>query len=80
MGLSGRFASGSFVSTYRKAGLRKQEAILKIKEEGAKETAKIQKTSYLLQGFFWKGTQRIKRGFDLMLDVQTLLSKIGFSP
>ena len=54
--------------------IEKKEAMLKIKEEAARETANIQKMTSLLQGSFREGTQRINRGFDLMLDFQKNLN------
>ncbi len=51
-----------------------KESMLKIKEEGGKETANIQKMTSLLQGSFREETQRINQGFDLMLDFQKNLN------
>jgi len=59
---------------FQEGRIEKKEAMLKIKEEGAKETANIQKMTSLLQGSFQEGTQRINRGFDLMLDFQKNLN------
>jgi hypothetical protein len=59
---------------FQEGRIEKKEAMLKIKEEGAKETANIQNMTSLLQGSFQEGTQRINRGFDLMLDFQKNLN------
>ena len=59
---------------FQEGRIEKKEAMLKIKEEGGKETANIQKMTSLLQGSFQEGTQRINRGFDLMLDFQKNLN------
>jgi hypothetical protein len=60
---------------FQEGGIEKKEAMLKIKEEGTKETPNIQTMTFLLQGSFQKGTQRINRGFDLMLDFQKNLNE-----
>ena len=59
---------------FQEGRIEKKEAMLKIKEEGGKETANIQKMTSLLQGSFREGTQRINRGFDLMLNFQKNLN------
>jgi len=59
---------------FQEGRIEKKEAMLKIREEGAKETANIQKMTSLLQGSFREETQRINRGFDLMLDFQKNLN------
>lgn len=59
---------------FQEGRIEKKEAMLKIKEEGGKETANIEKMTSLLQGSFREGTQRINRGFDLMLDFQKNLN------
>jgi hypothetical protein len=59
---------------FQEGRIEKKEAMLKIKEEGGKETANIQKMTSLLQGSFREGTQRINLGFDLMLDFQKNLN------
>jgi hypothetical protein len=59
---------------FQEGRIEKKEAMLKIKEEGRKETANIQKMTSLLQGSFREETQRINRGFDLMLDFQKNLN------
>jgi len=59
---------------FQEGRIEKKESMLKIKEEGARESANIQKMTSLLQGSFREGTQRINRGFDLMLDFQKNLN------
>jgi hypothetical protein len=59
---------------FQEGRIEKKESMLKIKEEAGKETANIQKMTSLLQGSFREGTQRINRGFDLMLDFQKNLN------
>jgi hypothetical protein len=59
---------------FQEGGIEKKEAMLKIKEEGGRETPNIQMMTSLLQGSLREGTQRINRGFDLMLDFQKHLS------
>ena len=59
---------------FQEGGIEKKEAMLKIKEEGGKETPNIQMMTSLLQGSFREGIQRINRGFDLMLDFQKHLN------
>ena len=59
---------------FQEGRIEKKEAMLKIKEEGGKEAANIQRMTSLLQGSFREGTQRINRGFDLMLDFQKNLN------
>lgn len=61
-------------NNFQEGRIEKKEAMLKIKEEGAKEAANIEKMTSLLQGSFREGTQRINRGFDLMLDFQKNLN------
>ena len=53
----------------------KNEALMKIKEEGKKETPEIREMTSLLQGLFRDETERINRAFDLMLDFQTSLNE-----
>jgi hypothetical protein len=53
---------------------REKRSHAKDQRRRAKETAKIQKTTYLLQRSFRQGTQRINRGFDLMLNFQKNLN------
>jgi hypothetical protein len=59
---------------FEEGRIEKKEAMLKIKEEAGKETPNIQKMTSLLQGSFREETQRINRGFDLMLDFQKNLN------
>jgi hypothetical protein len=59
---------------FQEGRIEKKESMLKIKEEGGKETANIQKMTSLLQGSFREETQRINQGFDLMLDFQKNLN------
>jgi len=59
---------------FQEGRIEKKEAMLKIKEEGGKESANIQKMTSLLQGSFREETQRINGGFDLMLDFQKNLN------
>ena len=59
---------------FQEGRIEKKEAMLKIKEEGGKETANIQKMNSLLQGSFREETRRINQGFDLMLDFQKNLN------
>lgn len=59
---------------FQEGRIEKKEAMLKIKEEAGKETANIQKMTSLLQVSFREETQRINRGFDLMLDFQKHLN------
>ena len=59
---------------FQEGRIEKKEAMLKIKEEGGKETANIQKMTSLLQGSFREETKRINGGFDLMLDFQKNLN------
>jgi hypothetical protein len=59
---------------FEEGRLEKKEAMLEIKEEAAKETPNIQKMTSFLQGSFREETQKINRGFDLMLDFQKNLN------
>jgi hypothetical protein len=59
---------------FQEGRIEEKEAMLKIKEEGGKETPNIQMMTSLLQGSLQEGTQRINRGFDLMLDFQKHLN------
>jgi hypothetical protein len=60
---------------FQEGRIEKKEAMLKIKEEAAKETPNIQKMTSLLQGSFREETQRINRAFDLMLDFRKNLNE-----
>ena len=59
---------------FQEARIEKKEALVNIKEEGAKENADIAKMTSLLQGSFRGETERINRAFDLMLDFQKNLN------
>jgi hypothetical protein len=59
---------------FQEGRIEKRESMLKIKEEGGKETANIPKMTSLLQGAFRDETQRVNKAFDLMLDFQKNLS------
>jgi hypothetical protein len=59
---------------FQEGGIEKKEAFVKIKEEGIKENPDLSKMTSLLQGSFKDETQRINRGFDLMLDFQKNLN------
>jgi hypothetical protein len=60
---------------FEEGRIEKKEAMLKIKEEAAKETPNIQKMTSLLQDSFREETQRINRAFDLMLDFRKNLNE-----
>ena len=60
---------------FQEGQIEKEEAMLKIKEEGTKETPDIGKMTSLLQGSFRGETERINRAFDLMLDFQKNLNE-----
>ena len=53
----------------------KNEALMKIKEEGKRETPEKRGMTSLLQGLFRDETERINRAFDLMLDFQNSLNE-----
>jgi hypothetical protein len=53
----------------------KRESMLRIKEEGIKGSADIQKMTSLLQGSIKDESQRINRAFDLMLGFQKNLNE-----
>jgi len=53
-----------------------REAWLKIKEEAAKENPDIQKMTSLLQGILRGETQRLNKGFDLMVGFQSNLNDV----
>jgi len=52
---------------FREAKKAKNEALVKIKEEGKKESPEIREMTSLLQGMFRDETERINQAFDLML-------------
>jgi uncharacterized membrane-anchored protein YjiN (DUF445 family) len=51
-----------------------REAWIKIKEEAAKENPDIQKMTSLLQGILREETQRLNKGFDLLIGFQSNLN------
>ena len=53
----------------------KNEALMRIKEEGKKEDPEINHMTSLLQGMLRDETERINRAFDLMLGYQTNLNE-----
>jgi hypothetical protein len=55
---------------FREGGKEKKEALAKIKEEGVRENADIQKMTSLLQGMLRDETQRFNKAFDLLLGFQ----------
>ena len=55
---------------FQEGGKEKKEALAKIKEEGMKENADIQKMTSLLQGMLRDETQRFNKAFDLLLGFQ----------
>lgn len=59
---------------FQEGRIEKKESMLKIKEEGGRERADIQKMTSLLQGAFRDETQRVNKAFDLMLDFQKNLN------
>ena len=59
---------------FREGQKEKKEIAGKIKEEGIKEFPDNQRVTSLLQGIIRNETERIKRGFDLMLNFQKNLN------
>jgi len=55
---------------FQEGGKEKKEALAKIKEEGMKENADIQKMTSFLQGMLRDETQRFNKAFDLLLGFQ----------
>jgi len=55
---------------FQEGGTEKKEALVKIKEEGMKKNADIQKMTSLLQGMLRDETQRFNKAFDLLLGFQ----------
>ena len=53
----------------------KNEALMRIKEEGKKEDSEIHHMTSLLQGMLRDETERVNRAFDLMLGYQTNLDE-----
>jgi len=59
---------------FQEGGKEKKEALMKIKEEAAKENPDIQKMTSLLQGMLRDEAQRFIRAFDLLLGFQSNLN------
>jgi hypothetical protein len=55
---------------FREGAKEKEEALMKIKEEGKKENPDIQKMTSLLQGMLGNEAQRFNKAFDLLLGFQ----------
>ncbi len=49
---------------------------MKIKEEAAKENPDMQKMTSLLQGILREDTQRLNKGFDLLMGFQSNLNDV----
>lgn len=60
---------------FREAKKAKNEALVKIKEEGKKESPEIREMTSFLQGMFRDETERINQAFDLMLGFQDNLNE-----
>jgi hypothetical protein len=60
---------------FREGQKEKNEALMKIKEEGKREKPEIGEMTVLLQGMLRDETERINRAFDLMLGFQTDLNE-----
>lgn len=60
---------------FEEGGKEKKETFMKIKEEGMKENADIQKMTFLLQGSIQDEAKRINQAFDLMLSFQSNLNE-----
>jgi hypothetical protein len=60
---------------FREGKREKNEALMKIKKEGEKETPEINQMTSLLQGMLRDETERISQAFDLMLGYQTNLNE-----
>jgi hypothetical protein len=60
---------------FREGQKEKNEALMKIKEEGKREKPEIGEMTVLLQGLLRDETERINRAFDLMLGFQTDLNE-----
>jgi hypothetical protein len=59
---------------FQEGGKEKKEALAKIKEEGVKENADIQKMTSLLQGMLRNEAERLSKGFDLLQGFQSNLT------
>jgi hypothetical protein len=60
---------------FQEGRVEKRESMLRIKEEGIKESPEIQKMTSLLQESFKDETQRINQAFDLMVGFQKNLNE-----
>lgn len=60
---------------FEEGRMESREAWLKIKEEAAKENPDMQKMTSLLQGILRGDTERLNRGFDLLLRFQNNLNE-----
>jgi uncharacterized membrane-anchored protein YjiN (DUF445 family) len=61
---------------FQEGGKEKKETLMKIKEEGTKENADIQKMTSLLQGMLRNEAQRFNKAFDLLLGFQSNLNEV----
>jgi len=61
---------------FQEGGKEKKEALAKIKEEGMKENADIQKMTSFLQGMLRDEAQRFNKAFDLLLGFQGNLNDV----
>jgi len=61
---------------FQEGAKEKEEALMKIKEEGTKENPDIQKMTSLLQGMLRNETQRFNKAFDLLLGFQSNLNEV----
>jgi uncharacterized membrane-anchored protein YjiN (DUF445 family) len=59
---------------FQEGSSEKKEALMKIKEEAAKEKPDIQKMTSFLQGMLRDETQRFNKAFDLLLGFQSNLN------
>lgn len=59
---------------FEEGRIESKEAWMKIKEEAAKENPDIQKMTALLQGILRGDTQRLNKGFDLLMGFQSNLN------
>lgn len=61
---------------FQEGAKEKKEALAKIKEEGMKENADIQKMTSLLQGMLRNEAERLNKGFDLLQGFQSNLNDV----
>jgi hypothetical protein len=61
---------------FQEGGKEKKETLAKIKEEGVKENADIQKMTSLLQGMLRNEADRFNKGFDLLQGFQSNLTDV----